>query len=311
MQPTAPAAPAAPAAQAAPAAPGAPVEESAVTATDVLAAVDRAGELGAEPATSGLGPADDHAAPAAAEPVGHRPPIAVPDEMPSAGPIPDAVALPATPAAPAPADDRVLVSASHPMAALYMQTPMPPDMRGNRGAGVLISVLATLVFALLFGAVLLFWAGGPAQPVPVLMQTGLWPLAAAAAAFFVGMALLVLIVGRAGWWAYVLGGFFVGVLVWLATIAGVTYSVILISGTTGLTQIVTGGAPGAGVTVLGLIAFYGLQIPAIAAGVIAREVTVWFGAWIGARGRRMSRSNAEALAEYEASLAEAQAKQLP
>jgi len=197
------------------------------------------------------------------------------------------------------------------MAALYMQTPMPPDMRGNRGAGVLISVLATLVFALLFGAVLLFWAGGPAQPVPVLMQTGLWPLAAAAAAFFVGMALLVLIVGRAGWWAYVLGGFFVGVLVWLATIAGVTYSVILISGTTGLTQIVTGGAPGAGVTVLGLIAFYGLQIPAIAAGVIAREVTVWFGAWIGARGRRMSRSNAEALAEYEASLAEAQAKQLP
>lgn len=45
------------------------------------------------------------------------------------------------------------------------------------------------------------------------------------------------------------------------------------------------------------------------AGIVAREVSVWFGAWIGARGRKMKRLNAEAITEYETALAEVQAKQ--
>ena len=54
---------------------------------------------------------------------------------------------------------------------------------------------------------------------------------------------------------------------------------------------------------------FGLSIPTIAAALVAREATIWFGAWIGARGRKLKARNAEALAEYEVALAEAQAKQ--
>ena len=43
--------------------------------------------------------------------------------------------------------------------------------------------------------------------------------------------------------------------------------------------------------------------------VAAREASIWFGAWIGARGRKMKRLNAEAITGYETALAEVQAKQ--
>lgn len=41
---------------------------------------------------------------------------------------------------------------------------------------------------------------------------------------------------------------------------------------------------------------------AIAAFVIGREVTVWFGGWAAKRGAKMTRLNAEAQAEYEKTL---------
>ncbi|MFC6233740.1 hypothetical protein ACFPZL_01390, partial [Leucobacter soli] len=223
-----------------------------------------------------------------------RPAIVLPDELPSAGPSAAPAAVP---------EDKILVSADHPMAALYMQTPLPPDLRGNRGAGVLISVLATVVFAVLFAALLYFWIGLDSTQ-SALLDAGLWPFAGATAAFFIGMVLLVVIVGRAGWWAYVLGGFLVGALAWAATVVSAAYSSYLFYGGTGLAALLPGGS----ITPLGVIEHFGLTLPAIAAGVIAREVTVWFGAWIGSRGRRVSRSNAEAVSEYEAALAEAQAK---
>jgi hypothetical protein len=123
-------------------------------------------------------------------------------------------------------------------------------------------------------------------------------------AFFVGLALLVLVLGRAGWWAYVLGGFLVGVLVWFAA---------------ALAGALTGGpwssagdvAPGFTFDLEGLRALFntiGTTVPVLGAAIVAREATVWFGAWIGARGRRVKRRNADALAEYEVALAEVQAK---
>jgi hypothetical protein len=38
---------------------------------------------------------------------------------------------------------------------------------------------------------------------------------------------------------------------------------------------------------------------AIAAGVVAREVPIWFGAWIAARGRKVTARNIEARQEYD------------
>ncbi|MFT4233187.1 MAG: hypothetical protein QM606_10490 [Leucobacter sp.] len=209
------------------------------------------------------------------------------DELPSAAAVDSPVR-----------DGEIRLSADHPMAALYMQTPAPPEVKGNRGAGILISVLGALGFALVYAGVLALWLSpslAPSQFVDGLLQYALsWGFVAAALAFLVGLVVLVLIMGRAGWWAYVLGGFFVGALVWAAATVGYAAAA---EGFGALFE----RAP------VELAQKFGLAVPAIAAGLVAREVTVWFGAWIGSRGRRMKRRNAEALAEYEAALAEAQA----
>lgn len=220
---------------------------------------------------------------------------------PSAEVTAAAVAASAPAALPPERDGEIRISSDHPMAALYMQTPMPPEVRGNRGAGVLISVLATIGFAVVYAGVLALWLA-PNYPPSAFLEDGLlprvldWGFAAASAGFFIGMLLLVLIVGRAGWWAYVLGGFLVAALTWAAALLGYAFSAHL-SGT----EITLHPYP--------LVVDFGLFFPVIAAGLVAREATVWFGAWIGARGRKMKRLNAEAAVEYEQTLAEVQAKQ--
>lgn len=227
------------------------------------------------------------------------------DELPSAAP---GVAPTAT--LPPVRDGEIRISTDHPMAALYTQTPMPPDIRGNRGAGVLISLLATVVFAALYLGAIALWIA-PSFPPSQYVDAGImpwltsWLFIIPSVVFFVGLVLLVLVVGRAGWWAYVLGGFLVAVLVWFASM--VTLS---LAGTPYATpQEMLPGFSFGMESVPGMVNRFGLTVPAIAAAVVAREVTVWFGAWIGARGRRMKTRNAEALAEYESALSEAQATQ--
>ena len=232
------------------------------------------------------------------------------DDLPSAGydtsrtafaPAPVAPTGPADPSvAPVdpPRDGEIRISSDHPMAALYMQTPMPPDLRGNRGAGVLISLLATIAFAIVYAGVIALRLA-PVTPPSQFLAEGLlpfvmsWGFISAVAAFLLGMVILVLIVGRAGWWAYVLGGFPVGVLVWAAAVLGYAFDPSVM------------GLPAPGTwNPLELAQIFGLTTPALGAAIVAREVTVWFGAWIGARGRRVSAKNARLVADYEEALAE-------
>lgn len=216
------------------------------------------------------------------------------DELPSAAASP----LEEDPLA---RDGEIRISSDHPMAAFYVQTPMPPDIRGNRGAGTLIAVLAAIGFALVYAGVLavsIAPSTPPSQFVDSMLEQLLsWGFIASVVAFIVAMILLVLIFGRAGWWAYVLGGFFVGVLVWLAATAGGAVDA------DGVRAVFDRGP-------LGNIEKFGLSVPTIAAAVVAREAAVWFGAWIGARGRKIKAKNAEALAEYDVALAESQTKSL-
>lgn len=226
------------------------------------------------------------------------------DEMPSAGPQDTGPAISLdTPVH----DGEIRISSDHPMAGFYTQTPMPPEAKGNRGAGVLISLLATMVFAGLLSVVMLAEFGvtiKPARAVDLLFGANLhWVFFAAVGTFIASLVLLVLIVGRAGWWAYVLGGFVVGALVWLATT--LSYAAVSEGIRRTLGDLPTQSPESFGA----LLAQYGLSLYAIAAGVLAREVTVWFGAWIGARGRKMKARNAAAMTEYEEALAETQVKQ--
>ena len=327
--------------------PGAPVEEVQASETEVLRAVQRSRDTASDDAAVAAGdaagaadaaPAADAAAEAAADaPAGQADldeaerarraaisevdtqldmspapttsaPATVPDyeELPSAAPA----AEPFGAALPPVRDGEIRVSADHPMAALYTQTPMPPELRGNRGAGVLISLLSTVVFAALYLGVIAAWVSQYFPP-STFVSEGLLPWLTSLSfiipvvTFFVASALLVLVVGRAGWWAYVLGGFLVAALVWgSATLAlgqfGTPYA--------SAQELLPGFSIGID-SAMALVHRFGLTVPALAAAAVAREVTVWFGAWIGARGRRMKLRNAEALAEYEAALAEVQAKQ--
>ncbi|WP_336658895.1 hypothetical protein [Leucobacter sp. USHLN153] len=219
-------------------------------------------------------------------------------ELPSAG----------TPV-PAARDGEIRISPDHPMAGLYLQSPIPPDMKGNRGAGVLIALVATVGFALVFAGVLALWLAPTYPPSTFLTDAFLpwitsWPAIAAVVAFFVGLALIVLIVGRAGWWAYVLGGFVVAALVWAAVTVALAYF-----GTPFETPgEMLGGTRGWSGDLHTLVTRFGLTVPALGAALVAREATVWFGAWIGARGRRMKLRNARELAAYETALAESKAE---
>lgn len=191
----------------------------------------------------------------------------------------------------------VRIEKDHPMAGFYVQAPIEPDMRGNRLAGIFISLLATVVFAGVYSGAYallqLLWV----QPDDRFFADVVLPFFGSAqfylpvGVFALSLILLVLIVGKAGWWAYVLGGFPIAGAVWIAATLGYAlYTGELADGFSwrSLTEI-------------------GSHARLILAGIVAREVVVWFGAWIGARGRRVKLKNKQAMADYNEALAETNA----
>lgn len=277
---------------------GAPIDETGASETEVQAAVERAIDpVATEPAVVAI-PAEDAAGASEIIALQEEPPVVTDMEMPSAAAVAAPIVAVEAPAA-QPAES-IQIATDHPMAGFYVQTPLPPEVRGNRGAGVLIALIATIGFAVVYAGVIAAWIA-PVFPPSTFLSEGMlpyvssWGFIFAVVAFFVGMSLLVLIFGRAGWWAYVLGGFFVGVLVWAAATVGFTLSRDTFN------IVITGMEP------LEIVNLVGLSMPTIFAAIVAREVSVWFGAWIGSRGRKMKAKNAEALASYEARIAEPQA----
>jgi hypothetical protein len=168
---------------------------------------------------------------------------------------------------------------------IYVQAPSKPKPKSNRGFGILVSLLATAVFAVLYAGILaliLVVNNGSVDIVgDVLARTPYWiPVIF----FFIAMALLVAVVNRAGWWAYVLGGFVVAAIVYGAFLGGV------------LIDVANEITPNQVADTVGQAL---LSPAAIISFLVAREVPIWFGAWIASRGRKVRERNAEAQAEYE------------
>lgn len=175
----------------------------------------------------------------------------------------------------------------------YVEAPVPPKKKGNRGLGVLVAVLATVVFAAFYAvavAIIRSVQGGlfafdflllPPYYVPVL--------------FFLGaFVLLVLLVNRGAWWAYILGSLVVGLVVYFGTI-GVA---LLVDGIVLLTPSEAADAFGVA-----------LSSPyVIAAALIAREVSMWSGSLISYRGRKVKLRNAEARVAFDQETAEKRAE---
>jgi hypothetical protein len=176
---------------------------------------------------------------------------------------------------------------------VYVQAPTPPAKRSNRAVGTLVAVLSTVIFALVFGIVVaivlaaqtgtvdLSFASDPTFYVPVLF-------------FLVGFVVLVLIVNRANWWVHVFGSVFVALFVYFGTVG----TLLLVNGVIAHTPSEAGQ----------LFAAALIDPLVVAAALVAREVSLWMGFVISARGRRLKLRNAEAHAAYESELAEKRAE---
>ncbi|MET0955640.1 MAG: hypothetical protein ABWY68_06775 [Cryobacterium sp.] len=178
---------------------------------------------------------------------------------------------------------------------VYVTAPTPPKTLGNRAAGILIGLIATAVFAVVYALVAFFISAAGAVDVadattrftdflvlPVFYVPVIF--------FFLAFALLVAILNRAGWWAYVLGGFIVAVIVYFSYLGGALLAVQAWTLT-----------PSEAVR---FMSNQWLNPGAIAAAIVAREVPIWFGAWIARRGRSVTAKNIANKQEYERQLAE-------
>jgi len=194
-----------------------------------------------------------------------------------------------------PVDDTVnAAAASGEPRVVYVTAPTPPKVAGNRGFGVFIALASTLVFALVFalavaiisaiatGRVALAFVQAPSFYVPV-------------AFFALGAIVIALIVNRAGWAAHVFSSIIVGLVVYFGTIGALLLINGVIQNTPEQAQAMFTSA---------------LADPlVIAAGLLGREVSLWTGAVVAKRGRKVTLRNSESRAKWEAELAEKTAAQ--
>ncbi|MBN9140681.1 MAG: hypothetical protein J0H23_07630 [Micrococcales bacterium] len=253
--------------------PQSPVEPDATAEPVVVEPVSASEHLGVEPDVPEVDEAevvDDVAVPVVVEPVAVVEPV---------------TAEPVAPVAPEP-----------PREVVYVQAPTPPKLRHNRGFGVLISLLGAVAFALLYIGVVailvaVVGASVDASLAQFVMSMSFW---VPVAVYAVMACVFALIVNRAAWWAHVLGSLFVAALTY-----GISGGIILLAlGAIGMT-------PDEGVQKAAEV--FGSPL-LIAALVIARETSLWFGLAIAARGRRVKERNANDRAAFEQSVADRRAE---
>ncbi len=177
---------------------------------------------------------------------------------------------------------------------IFVQAPEAPRPRGNRGAAGAIGLLAALVFAALYLAAILGLQllTGETQAADLgsaaLAALTTWGLWVPTVAFYFGFWFLGALINRGRWGHWVVWGLVVGVVAWAGHLLGVLFA-----------------APFWMITArqsFELLQDNVLAPLAIVAFVLGRELTIWFGAWVSKRGRRVTEINAEAQREYERTL---------
>jgi len=181
------------------------------------------------------------------------------------------------------------------MQPIFVQAPEAPRPRGNRGAVAAIGLLAALVFAVvLLVASLAFLVVADGMPdgaqlgeeaLAILMTAEFW---VPVAVFYLAFCILGAFINRGRWGLWVIFGLLVG----LASYGGHLLGALVAAPFWTLTA-----SQGAQLAADEL--FAPLALVALVAG---REITIWFGAWVASRGRRVTELNAEAQREYERTL---------
>lgn len=208
-----------------------------------------------------------------------------------------AVVAPAPTAATEPPPTTVLPSAppeEQPVIAPAAEAaPPPPVKAGNRIVATAWVLLAAGLFQVLFfgiNALVALVFGGAQAVVPQVQSIAGTTLAwLPVLLFFLFFELVVLLINRAGRVAYVLASLIVGVIVYVLTVL--------------LFSLITSRGLGDANT----LAQTFLNWEFILVGLVAREVMLWTGLAIGARGIRVRRRNKEARRRYDEELADARA----
>jgi hypothetical protein len=214
----------------------------------------------------------DETAPAA---VAADPAPAAPDSTsvtPAAEPVVETPVAPTTPA----------------QQVVYVEAPRPFIAKGNRGFGVLIALLSTVIFAALYAvAQIIAEAINHVSALDFGFITTL-DFYAPVLMFAVGFVVLVLIVNRAGWAAHVIGSIFVALVVFF----GGTGIILLLH----INQIPSNQVGEAFSQVL-------FDSGSIVAALLGREVALWMGFAIAARGRKVRARNVDARVLYDQEIA--------
>lgn len=177
---------------------------------------------------------------------------------------------------------------------IFVQAPEAPRPRGNRAAAGAIGLLAALSFGVLYLAVsiVLGLIDGSVTVgsigTALLVELGTWALWVPVVIFFIAFWLLGAIINRGRWAAWVIFGLLVGVAAYGGHLLGQLFQAPF------WTLTAQEGAA--------LVEGQMLAPLAIAAFIIGRELTIWYGAWVSARGKRMTELNIEARREYERTL---------
>lgn len=180
---------------------------------------------------------------------------------------------------------------------VYLESPLPPKKKGNRGFGILMALLAALVYTLV-------WAGVAALIIALntngdriaesltsfLASPAYW---GPVVVFALGMIVLSLLVNRGGWAWWLIGGFLVAVAVYF----GYLGSAVL----TAARQITPD-------EVAGFVGRIAVSPLAIASAVVAREVSIWFGLATSARGKKVKARNANARKTFDQEQADRRAE---
>jgi len=220
-----------------------------------------------------------------------------PTEADTGGTVPAAAVTESTPAAPDSVDSTAVaepVAVETPAApvapvqqVVYVEAPKPFVKKGNRGFGVVIAIISAIIFAVVYalaGAIANLLNGQPAD-FTVVGTAEFW---APVVMFAIGFIIVVLVVNRAGWAAHVIGSIFVALVVFFAG----TGAILLLQ----INQIPSNRVGEHFASVL-------LSVPIILAAILAREVALWMGFAIAARGRKVKARNVDARILYNQEIA--------
>jgi hypothetical protein len=178
---------------------------------------------------------------------------------------------------------------------VYVTAPQRPARKGNRGAGILIALLATIVYAIVSALVVLVIFAITKRTTDIAMHDFIQYVGTASyyipiIFFFLAFILLIAIVNRGGWWAYILGAFFVAVVVYFAYVGGVLVTIQAWKFSQG--------------ELARILSQLWANPLTIGSAIVAREVPIWFGLWIAYRGRKVRERNDAAQRDYERALAD-------